>query len=293
MDQDDSELIVRRVESTTQKLPDRHQEEISRLIEAQAQPAAGISERMIEAERKAFAPMGQLIQQDPNALAAVKELTTLNQEAIKAAKPAAVRGTHFLSGRMGMVHPARPGLNLFGPHYDWQVLQPTQGHGAAASSDVRTGSFGVSHGQGVGAGGYRVATAGVSMALQAVNGGFARIAPLLEYEYWWKLTGFGLSAHTEGWCEMLVQDGSGSVLPQGRRTVRLWKHTSQTSAEGAYGDTIYTPDIETTVALAAGQIFHVTLTGTAVVVDSGDGLFAWSYANAWMRNLAVFFSVTF
>ncbi|MFF0637993.1 hypothetical protein ACFYTS_36495 [Nocardia sp. NPDC004151] len=55
---------------------------------------------------------------------------------------------------------------------------------------------------------------------------------------------------------------------------------------------IYVPDIETTVALAEGQIFHVTLLGAAVTVQSGSGLFASSFASAGLDCSALFFTVT-
>ncbi|MFH8371200.1 hypothetical protein [Streptomyces sp. NPDC018031] len=282
------EPTVRRAEGT-QRLSARHLEEISRLIDARAQSVAELPLRRIKEESRALAPLAKLVQQDAEAATAVNNLQALSLDK----RSAAVGGTHVSMDLREAVHPARPGLNIFGPPYDWEVLQPTQGTAATASSDKASGKFAMWHGYGGSIEGYRIATAGVSTALRAEKGGFARIAPSLNYHYEWSLRCFfGLSAFTEGWCEMIVQDGSGSVLPQGRRTVKLWNHTSETSADGEGGDLIYTPDIETTVALAEGQIFHVTLTGTAVVVDSGPETFGYSHATALMRNIGIYFTVT-
>jgi hypothetical protein len=293
MDRHDSDPAVQRAEGITKQLPASHEEEISRLIQAQAHSVADRPTRMMEAELRAAAPLAQLVKQDPSAAAAVRDLEALNREASEAAMATVEAEVLLLRGPTGVVHPAKPGLSIFGPPYDWTVLQPTQGRCAAAFSDAGTGTSTVHHNYDGESQGWRVATAGVSMALQANIGGFARIAPVQKYEYNWRLNGWGgLSAHTEGWCELIVQDGSGGVLPQGRRTVSLWSHTSQTHADGEGADQIYVPDIETTVALNAGQIFHVTLIGAAVLVDSGNHLFAYSNGVVFMRNWVPFFTVT-
>lgn len=61
--------------------------------------------------------------------------------------------------------------------------------------------------------------------------------------------------------------------------------------EGGYADQVPYPEIEAVVALDAGQTFHVTVTGTAVV-DSGLVGHVYSYAEAQMWNWVPWITVT-
>jgi hypothetical protein len=54
---------------------------------------------------------------------------------------------------------------------------------------------------------------------------------------------------------------------------------------------VYNPDIETTVALSAGQVFNVSLLASAMVDDSEGTIFAWSMAAAGLRMRVPFFVV--
>lgn len=274
-------LIVR---ADSPELPTRCQDEIARLIDERARSIADRPLRMLQAQRAALSPLEDLIKQNPDSAKAVEELRAMRSEAVDLGQREQVQFTR------DAVHPAQPGLHFFGPPYDFAIDSPTQDP-ATTHCDKDAGTFGVSHPFGAGVG-FKVATAGVSTALRAVQGGFARIAPVVKYNYHWSLRGLALSAFTEGWCELIVQDASGLILPQGQRTVHLWNHTSETSADGDGADQIYVPDIETTVALAEGQVFHVTLLCAAVTVKSGHGLFAWSFAGCEFDSSALFFTVT-
>ncbi|MFB7355968.1 hypothetical protein [Streptomyces gardneri] len=263
------------------QLPAGHQDELIRLIDARAE-TADLHARRAEAESRAFAPLVALIDQDPQAAAAAAELEVLDRAALVSPTGTPTAPAIDVAG----VGPSRqPGFNIFGPPYHWMVLKPTEGKWATASTDPNIGQFQVGHGVSGGAKGRRIATAGVGVSVKALKSGYARIAPLLSYDFKWRLSSnYGLSAHTEGWCELLIQDASGIVLPQGHRTVKLWERTSKENVEGGHAGQLSYPDIEVTVALDAGQIFYVTVTGTAVVVDSGLVGHMYSYAEAQMRN---------
>jgi hypothetical protein len=91
----------------------------------------------------------------------------------------------------------------------------------------------------------------------------------------------------------VVQDAfsAGVLGPVGERSVEFWNHTSQTQAEGQTDGVVYSQDIETTVALSAGQVFNVSLLATALVDDSEGSIFGWSLAGAGLRMRVPFFVV--
>jgi hypothetical protein len=131
------------------------------------------------------------------------------------------------------------------------------------------------------------------MVLQATVPGVAHVAPYWPFDYGWWIACHWLSGYTNGWCRAVVQDAftSGVLGPTGERPVRFWDHTSETEAEGASDGVVWNPDIETTVALSAGQVFNVSFLATAYVDDSEGSIFGWSLAAAGLRMRVPFFVV--
>ncbi len=289
----EAQPTVRRPLETGEAFTKKHQAVLSRLIEkrwrAQAKTNAGIT----QAEQRANEPLLRLVEGSPDAKVASRELGRLRVKAW--AERAALRQRGELQFRDGpspfSFRPIGAGVNVFGPPYDWEVRDPTSGASVGVTPNRFDGTFSV--GLGPGQGGARWATAGVGMVLQASIPGVAHVSPYWPFDFDWWIEGHWLSGHTTGACKIVVQDAfTGAVLgPLGERNVQFWDHTSQTSASGENGDTLWPPDVEATVALAAGQVFKVTFLATALVDDSEGSIFGWSLAGAGLRMRVPFFTV--
>jgi hypothetical protein len=275
------------------RFTEEHQAELSRLIEKPWRAQAEANAEIIKTEQQAHAPLLTLLAQSADAVAAAKALSRLRVQAW-AEKVSLVRtgvarfhGGPFLT----TFRPIGPGINVFGPPYDFEVRLPTSGESVQAAPNRHDGTFSV--GLGPGQGGARWATAGVGMVLQATVPGVAHVSPYWPFDYDWWIAGHWLSGHTQGACSAVVQDAftAGVLGPVGERSVLFWNHTSQTEAEGQSDGVVYGQDIEATIALSAGQVFNVSFLATALVDDSEGNIFGWSLAAAGLRMRVPFFVV--
>jgi hypothetical protein len=275
------------------RFTEEHQAELSRLIEKPWRAQAAANAEIIKTEQQAYAPLLTLLAQSADAVAAAKALSRLRWKAwaekwgLVRTGSARFHGGPFLTG----FRPIGPGINVFGPPYDFEVRQPTSGASVQAAPNRHDGTFSV--GLGPGQGGARWATAGVGMVLQATVPGVAHVSPYWVFDYDWWIAGHWLSGHTQGACRAVVQDiFTTAVLgPVGDRSVQFWNHTSQTEAEGQSDGVVYSQDIETTIALSANQVFDVSFLATALVDDSEGTIFGWSLAGAGLRMRVPFFVV--
>ena len=275
------------------RFTDEHQAALSRLVEKPWRTQAALNAEIIKTEEQAYAPVMKMLAESADAVAASKALSRLKVQAWS-------DKVHMVRSGLVKYHggdfsttfrPIGAGINVFGPPYDFEVRQPTSGAGTYPAPNRLDGAFSV--GLGPGHGGARWATAGVGMVLQATVSGVAHVAPYWPFEYDWWIAGHWLSGHTRGSCRAVVQDAfSAAILgPAGDRSVEFWNHTSQTQAEGQTDGVVYSQDIETTVALSAGQVFNVSLLATALVDDSEGSIFGWSLAGAGLRMRVPFFVV--
>jgi hypothetical protein len=275
------------------KFTEKHQAELSRLIEKPWRAQAEANKEIIKTEQQANAPLLTQLAKSADAVAASKTLSRLRVKAWTE-KVSLIRDgvARFHSGDfLTTFRPVGPGINVFGPPYDFEVRQPTSGASVQASPNRFDGTFSV--GLGPGQGGARWATAGVGMVLQATVPGVAHVSPYWPFDYEWWIAGHWLSGHTEGSCRAVVQDAftAGVLGPAGDRSVQFWNNTSQTEDAGQSDGTIYAPDIEATVALSANQVFNVSFLATALVDDSEGTIFGWSLAAAGLRMRLPFFVV--
>src|SRR5262245_55537198 len=212
------------------KFTEDHQAELCRLIEKPWRTQAEAIAEIIETEQQAHAPLLELFARSPDAVAASRALARLREKAwadkvaLVRTGPVRLYGGDFLN----TFRPLGPGINIFGPPYDFEVREPTSGEGILVAANRHDGTFEV--GLSPGLGGARWATAGVGMVLQAAVPGVAHVAPYWPFDYGWWINCHWLSAHTQGGCRAVVQDtfAPGALPPAGERNVQFWQHTSAT-----------------------------------------------------------------
>jgi hypothetical protein len=275
------------------RFTEEHQAALSRLVEKPWRTQAALNAKIVKTEEQAYAPVMSMLADSADAVAASKALSRLKVQAWS-------DRVHLVRSGLVKYHggdfrttfrPIGAGINVFGPPYDFEVREPTSGAGTTAAPNRLEGAFSVALNPGHG--GARWATAGVGMVLQATVAGVAHVAPYWPFEYDWWIAGHLLSGHTRGGCRAVVQDAfsGGTLGPVGDRSVEFWNHTSQTEAKNETDGVVYSQDIETTVALSAGQVFNVSLLATALVDDSEGSIFGWSLAGAGLRMRVPFFVV--
>ncbi|MBV7698759.1 hypothetical protein [Streptomyces sp. TRM70350] len=270
-----------------------HQAEIDRLIEAPWKDHAETNARAAAVERRAYAPILRIVEQDADAEAASQELVHLRGKARAAQEDALpVSPTRSWDAQVrDAFKGVKQGINVFGRPYDWEIRDPVHNAGEAIA-DKNAGTFETSV-VGYYGSGASWATAGVGVALKATIDGVARIAPPMSDTWWWSIDATLFSANTYGLCKVVVQDPvSGAVLgPQGERTIQLWNHTSQTGASGNGFGSFFASDIAPTVTLAAGQVFNVSFLASVFTDQSGSLAFGHSYADCRLGVSLPFFVV--
>src|SRR5262245_14424813 len=147
------------------KFTEKHQAELSRLIEKPWRAQAEMNAEIIKAEQRANAPLLTLLAQSADAVAGAKELSRLKVKAWADRVVSRTGVSRFLDSPLTGFRTIGPGINVFGPPYDFDVRQPTSGQSVQATPNRQDGTFSV--GLGPGQGGARWATAGVGMVLQA------------------------------------------------------------------------------------------------------------------------------
>jgi hypothetical protein len=284
---------VQRTDETREAFTAIHQAEIDRLIEVPWKDHAETNARVFAAERRAYAPILRIVEQDPEAEAASQELVHLRGKARAAQENALDFGpTHSWDAQVrDAIKGVKQGLNIFGLPYGWEIRDPVHNAGEAIA-DKNAGTFETSV-VGYYGSGASWATAGVGVALKATIDGVARIAPPMMDSWWWSIDATLFSAHTHGVCKVVVQDPvSGAVLgPQGERTIGLWNHTSQTGASGNGSGSFFAFDIAPTITLTAGQVFNVSFLASVFTDQSGSLAFGHSYADCRLGVSLPFFTV--
>lgn len=233
----------------------------------------------------AHRPLGALLEADAEGKAAWIELRRRKLVALDARLNAGVVGSRTFGGpEPGSLMPvAKPGLNVFGPPYDFQVTGPNRGD-VNTISDRVAGTFELTIPWN--RGGARWASASVGLALKAGTQGIVHVRPAWRYSWQGIASGHILDSHTEGAGRLVIQDMmSGAVLCE--RTQPLWNFDNDRWEEDdGYIDAW---KLGADAFVNTGQLFSVTFLAAAMVADSGDDfVFGYSRARAWIDMRVMF-----
>jgi hypothetical protein len=274
-----AEQTIRRAEPAGEAFTANHRAEFDRLLTERWLPDAEERARITDLQRRAFAPMQRLVEEDPAATAASVELRDYVTASLDRRMNQSV--VHTLGGSMfNLIPDLHPGINTFARPYDFVVLndggRPAD---VAVSADRLDGTFrfslpwGREHA--------RFALAGVGLTLQAGVGGVAHVRPAWRYEYTYNATGNWLGSHTEGEARAVVQDAvTGAVLKQ--QASPLWRVDNDN--EGQDSGYVDSWALHVDFLVQAGQTFTVAFLASGMVDDSGQGSWpgAFSFACANM-----------
>ncbi|GAB4051674.1 hypothetical protein [Catellatospora paridis] len=293
-----TEPTVRHPSGIGEAFTDRHQAVLDRLLAQESTARATSAITRIETQRRAMGPMARLLESDKQAKAARQELAAANEQLRAQQKmtwaddlPTEVAYDWREQAR-NLIPDVRPGINVFGLEYDYEVRADIHGHPDLTANRL-DGHFGVSV-VGHYGGGSDWGTAGVGKVLEATVTGTAHIRVPLHYGFEWSIdAGGGLDAFTHGSGRVVIQDhNTGNVLgPDGIRWKGFWHWKDDDDVSGSGSDIVVASELECSVSVHAGQIFHVTFLAHVNNSQSGEYVFSHSYADGALRMWAPFFVV--
>jgi hypothetical protein len=216
----------------------------------------------------AHGPIRKLIEEDENAMVALREFAGLRKAAVKD------RAVSFLSkaGGLGGITSfgLPPGLHIFGPPFDLDRPGPTAGAPAESHASRDTVELFVCVPDDSDAHGLRVATASLVIIFQPSIIGTLSVRPYTKYAYSWLVAGLHLSAHSEGSLTITaVRENDGQV--QDSRTVLLWSRTTESDVHSESTDGVaWPPDFQVNFLAEPGRRYLVSITATVSGDQSGD-----------------------
>lgn len=268
--------IRRAAELSARELPAEHRQQLERHLEGSRGPRE--REGTSELVQRAYQPILRLIESDADAKAAFGDLQVRGRAEFDERVRVALepRRDPVLSGPgMNVIPDVRPGSNLFGAPYDFEVQKP-EGIGAKIHASRMNGTFGFFVSERY-TGGSTWATAGLGLALEAGATGMAHVRPGWRYEFSAWASGNILASHTEGAAKVVVQDAiNGEILDE--KPVALWSFDddhSQTASEW-----IDSWSLGLDFLVHEGQLFFISFLATGMVDYSGEYAFASSWASA-------------